>query len=209
MRVFKENEMIQDKLIQKFGGHINHMSCIYLNDGEHVLRYFLHKHRPIDTAIEIGTYQGVSACIIAEYAKRVYTVDTESKELTEKIIEHLNVKNISINVVDSRPHEIALVKHVFKKNKVDFCFIDGEHYNGELEKDFDMLKECKNILIHDYTPNFPEVYNFCNSLKGYEKDVRGSFVLLTKKDTISFGASTTPKKKTTRKKSVRKPKNNT
>ena len=34
--------------------------------------------------------------------------------------------------------------------KIDLCFIDGEHFNGELEKDYNSCKQCNKIIIHDY-----------------------------------------------------------
>jgi len=174
--------MIQQKLIEKFGGVINHMSCIYLRQGEKHLRSFLEELKPMDTIIEIGTYQGVSACILAEYAKKVYTFDIKEKELTGNIINFLNITNIA-SIIMSESSIKKYIKDLFKHQKIDLCFIDGEHFNGEIEQDFEMCKECKNILIHDYAPSFKEVYDFANNLKGYKKDVRDTFVLLTKVET--------------------------
>ena len=174
--------MIQQKLIEKFGGVINHMSCIYLRQGEKHLRSFLEELKPMDTIIEIGTYQGVSACVLAEYAKKVYTFDIKEKELTGNIINFLNITNIA-SIIMSESSIKKYIKDLFKHQKIDLCFIDGEHFNGEIEQDFEMCKECKNILIHDYAPSFKEVYDFANNLKGYKKDVRDTFVLLTKVET--------------------------
>ena len=171
--------MIQKKLIEKFGNHINHMSCIYLNDGEKHLRSFLEELAPLDTVIEIGTFQGVSACIISEYAKKVMTFDIEKQPLTESIVDFACESKIDLIV--GKPSMISAgVKESFEKEKIDLAFIDGEHFDGQLKKDFELVKDCKQILIHDYDPGFPEVYEFCNEITGYKKDVRGSFILLTR-----------------------------
>jgi hypothetical protein len=168
--------MIKEKLMSKFGNHINHMSCIYLRDGETRLRSFL-DGKKFNTIIEIGTYQGVSAAVLSEYADKVYTFDIKKQELTDKIIEYLKIKNI--NSIIMSPSSIKkYIKDLFINQKIDLCFIDGEHFNGELKKDYEMCKECDNILIHDYSESFPEIYDFINSLKGYEKTVNDTFVLL-------------------------------
>lgn len=176
--------MIKEKLIEKFGSQINHMSCVYLDDGENVLRSYLKDIGKIRTAIEIGTYQGVSACIISEFADKVHSIDIEPRQLTQHIINFLEVENVITYVVENREKEIDIVNDIFEKENVDFVFIDGEHFNGELEKDFEMTKKCKKILIHDYAITFHEVYNFCNQKEkeGYKKDIRGTFCLLTKQD---------------------------
>jgi predicted O-methyltransferase YrrM len=122
--------MLKDKLYEKFGpAKINFMSCVYCDDGENVLRYFLAKHAPINHAIEIGTYQGVSTSIMAEYCKHVHTIDVIKRELTQEIFDYLGLKNISQYIVKStlndRNEEIELVKNIFINNNVDFVFIYG------------------------------------------------------------------------------------
>ena len=171
--------MIKQKLIDKFGGVINHMSCIYLNDGETHLRKFLKKVKP-KNVIEIGTYQGVSAAIIAEYAKLVYTIDIIDKPLKKDIWNFLDIKNIEFVKIKNNNQK----KDFIQKTDADMIFIDGEHYNGELKNDFEISKHVKYILIHDYAPSFKEVYDFCNNIKGWQKETSGTFCLLTKD---SFG----------------------
>lgn len=167
--------MIKQKLIEKFGGVINHMSCIYLNDGENVLRYFLDKVNP-QKVVEIGTYQGVSAAIISEYAKEVITIDIVDKPLREEIWDFLEVEGITFYKVNSDSQK----KRLIESANADMVFIDGEHFDGELAKDYEMSKDSPAILIHDYAPAFREVYDFCNNIGGWEKEHRGTFMLLTK-----------------------------
>lgn len=183
---------LKEQLIAKFGKHINHMSCIYLNDGEKWLREYMKELPSLNTCIEIGTYQAVSSCILAQYFEIVYTIDIEKQKLTEPIIDFCKAKNISLNIIKNQKQKKDLIDTIFESKKVDLCFIDGEHFNGEFKKDFDLCKKSKYILVHDYEKSFPEVYSFCNSLKGYKKVIKGSFCLLVREG----------------KKRGRKPKNN-
>lgn len=169
--------MIKEKLIEKFGGDVNHMSCVYLRDGEKRLRELLFK---CDTIIEIGTYRGVSSAVLSEYAKRVFSFDVVEQSLRQTFMNYLNIDNVVFDIVKNREDEIKKVSEVFENNKVDLCFIDGEHFDGELEKDFEMCKQCKTIIIHDYTKTFPEVYHFVNALDGYKKEINDTFVKLTR-----------------------------
>jgi hypothetical protein len=169
--------MIKEKLITRFGKVINHMSCIYLNDGESVLRYFLEKCQP-KVAVEIGTYQGVSAAIIAEYAKEVHTFDIVDKPLRQDIWNMLRTFNIKFNLIKNENEKKGKIKSL----NFDFAFIDGEHYHKELLQDFECVKKCKHILVHDYSPEFKEVYDFCNNITGYKKEIKGTFCLLTNQE---------------------------
>lgn len=180
--------MIQNKLIDKFGNHINHMSCVYPDkNGEKRLREMCQKINPRRTVLEIGTYQGVSACIMSEYFDKVLTIDIKRQDLTNEIIDFCGcTEKISNYVIGDRKEEKSLVDKLCKDNDLDMIFIDGEHTHYELSKDWDMLNsKCSSILIHDYDPYYKDVYDFVNKIEGWEKQVNGSFVLLRKgKNTI-------------------------
>jgi hypothetical protein len=176
--------MIKEILIKKFGTHINHMSCVYLGDGENVLRNMCTRIKNRKSCLEIGTYQGVSACVLSEYFEDVLTIDIEKQPLTTQIIEYGKVGNITAVLVKNRKDEDAIIKKAFT-SPIQLVFIDGEHFNGELKKDWESVNEhCDNILIHDYSPFFSEVYDFVNekSKKGWNLHVEGTFALLTRSE---------------------------
>jgi len=198
--------MIKEKLIEKFGNIINQHSCVYLDDGENVLRELVKKCNP-DTVIEIGTYQGVSAAVISGSAKKVYTIDIKDFPLRLKIWRHLQLKNISYYLVKNNKEKEEKIKKIFKTEKVDLCFIDGEHSKGQPPIDFEMVKECKNILFHDYNPAFSEVYALCNKIKGYKKTIKGSFCLFQKSKETSAMEAFSNLEKPKKKKRKRKKKN--
>lgn len=74
----------------------------------------------------------------------------------EKIIEHIG---------DSREVDFS---RFCKKQKVDFCFIDGGHsyecVKNDTEKLFDVLSEDACVLWHDYSPNCSGVFQYLNEL---------------------------------------------
>ena len=87
--------MIQQKLIEKFGGVINHMSCIYLRDGEKHLRSFFEDKKPLDTIIEIGPGQGaLTQHIIAVKPSQYYAIEIDTilaEELAIQFKDNINV----------------------------------------------------------------------------------------------------------------------
>lgn len=173
--------MIKNKIVEKYGHAGIHHSCVYLDNGEQILRNILEQLKPLRTVIEIGTYQGVSAAVISEYAEKVHTFDIVFMPLRMKILRHLGIKNISCHVVKNNTEKELEINKIFETEKVDLCFIDGEHSKGQPPIDFEICRQCDQILMHDYSEAFDEVYKFCNDLEGYEKKISGTFCLLTKK----------------------------
>lgn len=175
--------MIQEKLINKFGDRINHMSCVYIADGENSLRSFL-DGKKFNTIIEIGTYQGVSTSILSEYAKKVYAIDIVDLPLRNEIFDYLNVKNVEFykcakNFEDKKKY----IENILKTEKVDLVFIDGDHWGEAIKQEFELVKNVKEILIHDYEKEFQVVYEFCNNLKnkGYDTSYNNLFFMAKKK----------------------------
>lgn len=176
--------MIQQKLIDHFGDNINEMSCVYIADGENSLRHFLEGKR-FRTIIEIGTYQGVSTAILSEYADKVHAIDIVDLPMRNEIFNFLGVTNVSFYKCSADfSDKEKKVKEIFSKEDVDLVFIDGDHWGKALEQEFNLVKACKKILIHDYEPAFPVVYDFCNSLRdnGCEIESKNLFCMVTKKE---------------------------
>jgi hypothetical protein len=160
-----------------------------------VLRSYLKELDKIDTIIEIGTYQGVSTAILAEYAKKVYTFDVVDMHLRPLIWKYLNIKNISFEFVENNKERDEKIKKILGKEKVSLCFIDGEHSKGQPKLDLEVCKKCNSILFHDYAPAWNDVYSLCNNIKGYEKTIKPSFCLLTKKSQKNVKNDIKPKLK--------------
>jgi hypothetical protein len=182
--------MIQNKLIEKFGDKINHMSCVYISDGENSLRHFLNGKK-FKTIIEIGTYQGVSTAILSEYAEKVHAIDIVDLPLRKDIFKYLGVNNVEfhkckIDFLDKK----KMVQKIMKEEQVDLVFIDGDHWGDAIKQEFEMVKSIPNILIHDYEEAFPVVYDFCNNLpkKGYNIESKNLFCMITKDEKVKSGS---------------------
>jgi hypothetical protein len=187
---------VQQRLIEKFGDKINQMSCVYIADGENSLRHFLNGKK-FKTIIEIGTYQGVSTAILSEYAEKVHALDIADLPLRKDIFSYLGINNVEFHHVDPDINgKEMLMNEIFEKEQVDFVFIDGDHWGKSLEEDFRISSKCDKILIHDYEPTFPVVFDFCNNLKGYKTESKNLFFYAEKEKTT--------KKKVTKKKAVKK-----
>ena len=168
--------MNREQILEKYGAGCLHMSCIYLPGGEEALRKIIQEVSPRYGVLEIGTYNGISALILSEYFSKVFTVDTEYREIAQVLSN--DSKNILYNVANSRESENDIVSAIQKENEINLAFIDGEHFNGELAKDWEMVKDVPYILVHDYAKQFDEVYDFCNNQKDRLMLVSGTFCLL-------------------------------
>lgn len=156
------------------------------------------------TAIEIGTYHGVSAALLAEYFSTVHTFDIVKDSggywkdawLPHDVWEFLNIsERIIPHIVASDTHKEDIIKH-FPTNdiKFDFAFIDGRHKGG-VDVDFKMLEPyCDVFLFHDYNPDYGDhaiqkyVTDFVDSIEGGKIVLsKPLFALWVKDDKLPYG----------------------
>lgn len=152
-------------------------SALYV-DKEEDFRQLIKKCGPHKTIIEIGTYNGISAAVLSEYAEKVYTFDVNVRSEAGTVMDFLGIKNVIR--LKSDPVKIA---EILASENVTLCFIDGEHYFGQPRKDYEIVKSCKNILFHDYQEPFKDVREICDSLpvEGHEITRAGTFFLYEEK----------------------------
>lgn len=130
-----------------------------------------------DVAVEVGTYKGLGAAYIAQFANRVHTFDIVDYPEKYKVWYDLGVSSkISFHVVKSRyeggiarnfegvhekNEEAVDIKSIIDTIDFDFAFVDGEHTGEEIEKDWELVKKCGRVLFHDVDPQrFPELNRF-------------------------------------------------
>lgn len=145
---------LAETLEAAFGRDGLHWSCLG-RDGESKLRALvieaLRTHRaPREPVIfEIGTHQGVSSVILAEYG-RVITVDVKDWPLRQSVWDHFGVSERCTFVpVHSNGHILELVKY----HQFDLAFIDGNHEFESVKPNFRAVKKCGRVIFHDYTHN--------------------------------------------------------
>lgn len=160
------------KITEVFGADGNHWSCLG-NDGERQMRSLLSLARPIHgecygTIIEIGTHQGVSACLLSEYAQQVITFDVKDWWLRKDVMEFLgcqvDFRLLKANTAKDSNREIS---DILKGLDFDLAFIDGDHSYESVCDNFEAVKRCGRVIFHDYKHNkchLPKTVKFVDSI---------------------------------------------
>lgn len=117
----------------------------------------------IDTALEIGTCNGISTLVLASYAKRVYTFDAtyRNAEYIWSFFPELRKKIIAFSgAQDVLDFTILDLSQWYERWGIDFnfAFIDGEHTYDGAKHDFELAKQlnCKRYLFHDVHGDIPQ-----------------------------------------------------
>ena len=109
------------------------------------------------TVLEIGTFRGCSAAVMAQYVEKVITIDLrygkmeQNGELIDrfKFWKSLGLNNIAMwRIADDREKA-----RVIEGLEFDFAFIDGAHDANGVKTDFELTKRCGRVLFHDVVDN--------------------------------------------------------
>ncbi len=127
-------------------------SAVGLRDGEDIFRHFL-EGKGYGTVLEIGTYKGISAACMAQYCKKVITIDLAEGQLESAGVsfdrwgfwESVGAQNIELHLVRDNKEKAELIRRL----DFDFAFVDGAH-DATVRDDFEMVKKCGAVLLHDY-----------------------------------------------------------
>jgi hypothetical protein len=114
------------------------------------------------TCLEIGTYQGITALVLSQFFEQVICVSVDedkSRIIKYDIVEFLDIENIRFIDVENNEAKRKAIEGL----EFDFAFSDGDHVNDTLD-DFDLVKRCGRVLLHEYWPLQPPVWNLVNSL---------------------------------------------
>jgi hypothetical protein len=60
-----------------------------------------------------------------------------------------------------------MINELARDRQFDFCYSDGDHTH-DTYTDFDLVKRCGKVLLHEYWPIQPPVWNLVNSLPANE-----------------------------------------
>jgi len=137
--------------------------------------------RDISTAVEIGTYRGLSTAVLVSLGIHVHTFDVVFQEDAPLMWEHLDCSEmVNYHVppfckqeefLNLKREELGKViwdeslirdarewnREVIQKLHFQFAFIDGQHTYEDCRADFSMVKRCGLVLFHDNTNAFPGV----------------------------------------------------
>ncbi len=125
--------------------------------------------------VEIGSYNGITALVLARYFDEVISFDIFPHTIKHTIAEFCGVKNIQfIDIKDNDDKARILAKLDF-----DAAYVDGNH-EQDTESDFELVKKCKRTLFHEYWTTQMPVWKLINRLKGADPAsvvVQGKFAL--------------------------------
>lgn len=148
---------------------------------EPIFRALLARLRP-QTVTEIGTHQGVSAALLAEYATHVITIDVLPNPARKRVWERLCVADRIEEHVhkSSRGRDAEIARAVALS---DLAFVDGSHLMPDIERDFALCIPCGTVILHDYWlagEDWPDVKKFVDALDlaRYEVEIQKPFVLV-------------------------------
>lgn len=164
-----------DELSKKFNiEELRREGSITNKEQEETFTKFL-KKKPIKTAVEIGTYNGVSTVLLSRFAEKVITIDIKNRPLKYQIWDYFNIKNIKSYIVKDNKEKKELLSNL----EFDFAFIDGNH--NDVMPDLKSCKKCNRILFHDYGTQFSSVNEAVGSLPLKEIEIEGMFAYWEKK----------------------------
>lgn len=168
------NTELRQRMVELYGEGYLRKSALSIREGAGVFEQVM-KGKGIQTALEIGTYRGVSAAEMSQYCEQVITIDLKhgkAEKLGEKLDRQafwraLGITNIDLRLVKDDKEKAALIDALV----FDFAFIDGAH-DQTVANDFSLVKKCGTVLFHDVDsrgrPELDYVYDFVMSLPKHQ-----------------------------------------
>jgi len=140
---------------QRFGGEVFRRSSVF-----HGLERFLRDNKVRGRrCFEIGTWNGLTAIVLAEFFDEVVTVDIAHNPLKHEIIRHLGITNIRcVDIEDN-----AAKAGVLAGMEIDCAYLDGNHAE-DTPADDALVKHCGLVIYHECWPMQEPVWAHVASL---------------------------------------------
>lgn len=127
-------------------------------------------------ALEIGTYHGITALLLAERFDKVISVSVDDEDpgrlLKRELAEFTGTKNIEFYDAKDNVEKGEIVRGL----AFDFAYSDGDHTKDTVA-DWKLVKRCGRVLFHEYWPLQPAVYDLVNSLPPDEVTIHETDIL--------------------------------
>lgn len=125
--------------------------------------------------VEIGTYSGMTAFVLARYFDEVVSLDIFPHTGKHTYAKHLGVKNVKFIDIKDNAEKAKIIEGL----EFDAAYVDGDH--GDAQTDFDLVKRCGRVLFHEYWEQQRPVWDLVNGLRavGGKVEVEGKFALWT------------------------------
>jgi len=141
MKKYLKADLIYTILSNKFKDELDNYPTALRREKK--FKYYLEMVKP-KIALEIGTCSGMSAALIAMYAEKVYTIDTQNYPISKEIWEYLGIFEKIVPYVIGTEDRNGEKEKIVKTLEFDFAYIDGAHHYESVKFDFDLVKnKCK------------------------------------------------------------------
>jgi len=156
-RMSRCTDIVVNKIYKKYGARFFRRCSAPADFADKVFPKFLKGSKSV---LEIGTLNGITAAVMAQYVDKVYTIDIidykEKYELwkwlgIEKKIEFFHIKN--------ELQKFDLIESV----DFDACYMDGDHAHHTWS-DFFMVRKCGKVLLHEAIDEPSETYHLAQAL---------------------------------------------
>lgn len=161
-----------DRLFAHFGADVFRRSAA-LED----FAGFLNRHPSFrgKRCVEIGSFNGVTALVLARHFDEVVSIDTYPYTMKKLVLEFSGVKNVRFVDVQDNAEKAKIIEGL----DFDAAFSDGNHV-ADTEFDFDLVRRCGRVLFHEYYEQQPPVWHLVNRLKTQGNvETEGKFALWT------------------------------
>lgn len=154
---------MRQRIVDTFGQSVLQRSAMRIREGAGAFERFMHG-QGIRTAVEIGTFRGVSSAVMSQHCERLVTYDLIDGMLENaaRLNRGKDVKQAYDdfdrrafwNALGCHNIELVLVKDDAAKARslesldFDFAFVDGAH-DERVAFDFNLVKKCGRVLFHD------------------------------------------------------------
>ncbi|HEX9810629.1 MAG TPA: hypothetical protein VGA88_00880 [Burkholderiales bacterium] len=113
-----------------------------------------------DTCVEIGTYNGLTAIVLARYFRRVVTIDIVDQPQKYEIAAFLGINNISFVNVPGNSEKASVIGSL----SFDAAYVDGDHARDTFT-DFALVCRCRRVMFHEAWPAQPLVEDLLAGLR--------------------------------------------
>lgn len=154
------------EVLRKFGKTAFGRASACMEFQDFLTRIMAMQPRRLGTCLEIGTFHGITAILLAQHFDRVVSVSLDErpeKLFKHRICEHLGITNIEFHDVKNNEEKCRIINGL----DFDFAYSDGDHAH-DTHLDWKLVKRCGRVLFHEYWPIQPPVWNLVNSLPPQE-----------------------------------------
>lgn len=140
----------------------------------HGLRDFLSANKVQGKrCFEIGTWNGLTAGVLAPFFEEVVTVDIVDNPEKHRVLEAMGVTNVRCVHVRDNAEKAKVAAGL----DFDFAYLDGDHA-FDTPADWAMVRHCGAVLFHEAWPHQHPVWDLLHTLPGGEVTWNGKGLAL-------------------------------